>query len=433
MTHYQLFPRLEPATEAALRASIERFGVIVPITLDQHGNILDGHHRKRIAEELGVECEVIVHQVRSEDEANEIARTLNMDRRHLSTEDRRRMVEALRPNHSLRAIARALGVSAKTIHQDVHSSGVTQVTPETVRGTDGKQYPARRAEPVPQPSEDLDSDAPLWNDEPEDDAAWRAQQVEEAEWAARDIEKTYGVTVHIEDVSEPEPAPEPRTPMAVPKKTVADGIPPHPATYPEAIIDIFREAIPTGSRVLDPFAGVGTIHQLRPDIETHGIEIEVKWAAANPLTTIGNSRHAHQIFAGQMFDVIATSPAYGNRLADSYNASDPQARHSYSIDLGQSLEDDNAGGLHFDTDGRYEELHEAVWASVVSLLKPGGLFLLNCKDFKRDGRIMRPTAWHIRTLSAMGMRVTDLWTLPAKGLAFTNAAPLSELVVALEK
>lgn len=134
--HYQLFPALEPATEAALRASIQRFGVLVPVTVDQHGNILDGHHRKRIADELGVDCDLRVRQVNSEDEANEIARTLNMDRRHLSAEDRRRMVEALRSEgHSYRAIAGALGVSKSQVANDADalSRSGQWSPPETVR------------------------------------------------------------------------------------------------------------------------------------------------------------------------------------------------------------------------------------------------------------------------------------------------------------
>ncbi len=52
---FQLFDPLPPAVEAALRASIDRFGVLVPVAKDQHGNITDGHHRVRIADELGIE------------------------------------------------------------------------------------------------------------------------------------------------------------------------------------------------------------------------------------------------------------------------------------------------------------------------------------------------------------------------------------------
>jgi ParB-like chromosome segregation protein Spo0J len=41
----QLFPPLAPEIEAALRASIEQFGVIVPVVQDQNGNLIDGHNR----------------------------------------------------------------------------------------------------------------------------------------------------------------------------------------------------------------------------------------------------------------------------------------------------------------------------------------------------------------------------------------------------
>ncbi|HEU4568897.1 MAG TPA: ParB N-terminal domain-containing protein [Marmoricola sp.] len=88
---YQLFDALPAHIEDALRASIERFGVLVPVVKDQHGNIIDGHHRARIAEPLGAPYRVDVVQVADEDEAREIARTLNADRRQLTEEQRRRI------------------------------------------------------------------------------------------------------------------------------------------------------------------------------------------------------------------------------------------------------------------------------------------------------------------------------------------------------
>ena len=42
---YQIMPPLPPETEAALRASIERFGVLMDIVVDAEANIIDGHHR----------------------------------------------------------------------------------------------------------------------------------------------------------------------------------------------------------------------------------------------------------------------------------------------------------------------------------------------------------------------------------------------------
>lgn len=138
----QIFPALDSATEAALRASIERFGVLVPVAVDQHGHILDGHHRSRIAGELGVDYRRDIIRVESDDQAREIALTLNTDRRQLEPEQRREIVAALREQgHSLRAIAGAVGVSDMQVRRDL--SGATSVAPDWVIGRDGKQYLAK--------------------------------------------------------------------------------------------------------------------------------------------------------------------------------------------------------------------------------------------------------------------------------------------------
>lgn len=148
---FQLFPQLPAAVEAALRESIQRFGVLVPVAVDQHGNVLDGHHRQRIAAELGVDCRMDVHQVADDDEAREIARTLNSDRRHLTEDQRREVVAALRgQGHSLRAIAGAVGVDQRTVQRDVDRSiaaGAAIEVPERVQRQGGGTYPARRTEP----------------------------------------------------------------------------------------------------------------------------------------------------------------------------------------------------------------------------------------------------------------------------------------------
>jgi hypothetical protein len=116
------------SAEDALRASIERFGVLVPITVDQHGNVLDGHHRKRIAEQLGVPFDRLKRWCDDDDERREIARTLNADRRQLSEEQRKAVAIQLRKDgHSIRAIAGALDVPHPTIQRD--TAGVSPDTP----------------------------------------------------------------------------------------------------------------------------------------------------------------------------------------------------------------------------------------------------------------------------------------------------------------
>jgi ParB-like chromosome segregation protein Spo0J len=143
----QPFPDLEPDVEAALRASIQRFGVIIPIVKDQNGRILDGNQRSRIAADLGVFPDEIIVSIKDEDEAREYARTLNADRRHLTPDQRRAVVGALREQgHSLRAIAGAVGASKSQVANDVGqlSTGGQLATPARVVGRDGRSRPARR-------------------------------------------------------------------------------------------------------------------------------------------------------------------------------------------------------------------------------------------------------------------------------------------------
>ena len=50
--NFQIMPALDADTESALRASIEKYGVLVPIVADHEGNVIDGHHRLKIANSL---------------------------------------------------------------------------------------------------------------------------------------------------------------------------------------------------------------------------------------------------------------------------------------------------------------------------------------------------------------------------------------------
>lgn len=141
---FQIFPALDAATEAALRASIERFGVLVPVAKDQHGRVIDGYHRKRIADELGVSYRVDLITVSDDEQAREIAQTLNSDRRQMSADQRREVEAVLREQgHSLRAIAGAVGISQEQVRRDL--STVTDVTvPDRIVGIDGKSRPSTR-------------------------------------------------------------------------------------------------------------------------------------------------------------------------------------------------------------------------------------------------------------------------------------------------
>lgn len=144
----QLFDALPQHIEDALTASIQRFGVLVPVAKDQHGETLDGNHRSRIADRLGVKYRVDVIQVGSDEERGEISRTLNADRRQLSEEQRRTIAAELRQQgHSERAIAGALGVSQPTVHRDLAQAEIDSpesISPTRVKRQGGGSYPSRR-------------------------------------------------------------------------------------------------------------------------------------------------------------------------------------------------------------------------------------------------------------------------------------------------
>lgn len=117
---------------------------------DQHGRILDGNHRDRLARELGVVYDTIRVEVETEEEAQEISRTLNADRRHLSPEQLRTHVKFLREaGHSQGATAQALGVSqpyvSKIEKQLITSNELAR--PERTIGLDGKSRPATPGTP----------------------------------------------------------------------------------------------------------------------------------------------------------------------------------------------------------------------------------------------------------------------------------------------
>lgn len=149
--NYQVMPSLTPAEFEGLKADIARHGVLVPVEMDETGNILDGHHRVQAWQELrdeGVTLPDYPRMVRSgmtEEAKRNHARRLNVMRRQLSREQRDEVMLAMRADGmSQRQIAQAVGVSRKTVSNALTCSGGEFSPPEQVVGADGKSYPAER-------------------------------------------------------------------------------------------------------------------------------------------------------------------------------------------------------------------------------------------------------------------------------------------------
>jgi len=80
-----LFPDLSAEAYCNLKNNIEAHGLLEPIWVTRKGWLLDGRHRKRICNELGIECPERVYE--GKDPFGFVA-SLNLHRRHLTTRER---------------------------------------------------------------------------------------------------------------------------------------------------------------------------------------------------------------------------------------------------------------------------------------------------------------------------------------------------------
>lgn len=150
---WQLLPELTAEEFAALKADVAARGVLVPIEVDQAGQLLDGHHRLRAYAELRTEGVRVTEPARIvrvfTDDAERTGHVLsvNLVRRHLSTEARAELVVRLRElGWSYRRIGAAAGIGEATARGDVARIAQDRAItlPERVERRGGGSYPARR-------------------------------------------------------------------------------------------------------------------------------------------------------------------------------------------------------------------------------------------------------------------------------------------------
>lgn len=147
MSKYQVMPPLSADEYAELKADIDARGVLVPVEYDEFGEVLDGHHRVQICEELGItEWPRVVRIGLSEAGKLTHARQLNLARRHLDREQKRGLIaQQLRetPQTSDRQIAESLGVSNSTVsvlRKEMVEAGELCESHSSI-GADGKERP----------------------------------------------------------------------------------------------------------------------------------------------------------------------------------------------------------------------------------------------------------------------------------------------------
>lgn len=152
---FQLFDLLPEDEFTALKADIAKRGVLVPIEYDSDGNILDGHHRRRACTELGIkDFPTVTRLFSNEDEKEEHVVTLNVRRRHLNGQQKRKWVAwflARHPEWTDRQIGREVGVDNKTVASTRSELEGREEIPHVSERTDslGRKQPATKPRPAP--------------------------------------------------------------------------------------------------------------------------------------------------------------------------------------------------------------------------------------------------------------------------------------------
>lgn len=178
---FQVMPPLSPEEYAELEADIKTNGVTCPIITDEEGVIIDGHHRKKIADELGLDCPATVKSGLSVEAKRSMAFSLNLKRRHLNREQRRALIaESLKadPQLSNREHARRTGVSDKTVQKLREAAEESaeiphfsrRVDPRTGNASQAAQHP-RTTIPQQYDLDELNAPAPTCPSEKEEPVA----------------------------------------------------------------------------------------------------------------------------------------------------------------------------------------------------------------------------------------------------------------------
>jgi len=142
---YQLLPELPSWEYQALKESIRRHGVLLPVIKDDKGKTIDGHHRERACKELGIkDYPIITLHGLSEDQKRDHALLLNLVRRKVTRSQLREIIAAeLRrtPDISSKWLAEILGTTDKTVEAVREKLIQTSEIPkfDAHRGKDGKR------------------------------------------------------------------------------------------------------------------------------------------------------------------------------------------------------------------------------------------------------------------------------------------------------
>jgi len=145
---YQFFPDLPHEEYESLKADVAVHGIQYAVIQDEKGNVLDGHQRERIADELRIKnYPITVMSGLTEEEKRHLALSLNVKRRHLTRPQMQALIEQelkRTPNIADNWLAEILGVDDKTVRAARKRLESTSEIPKLtkLRGKDGKSRAA---------------------------------------------------------------------------------------------------------------------------------------------------------------------------------------------------------------------------------------------------------------------------------------------------
>ena len=170
---FQVMPELSTDEYAELKADIAKNGVVVPVLVDEDGNIIDGHNRVQIASELRIPYPVEMRDDLDDAGKRGLAFALNLNRRHLNREQKRELIaRSLKADPQLPNLehSRRTGTSDKTVASvrselESHSEIPNDVPRLNSRGQERPASYQRSSGPERKPIADLPATAPITPEE----------------------------------------------------------------------------------------------------------------------------------------------------------------------------------------------------------------------------------------------------------------------------
>ena len=251
---------------------------------------------------------------------------------------------------------------------------------------------------------------------------------------------------------------DPRTGLAIPESETMTTKIRHPAPWnrkalaaaADRLVELLGDPPLT---ILDPYAGVGRIHELREcGFVTVGGELEKEWAATSEYTVVADALHFPADDAS--FDAVVTSPVFGNRLGDHHDAQErcqpckgtgtvvvrafdvldrvnigtaeaecekcdgtgrrDHFRNTYRHALGRMPSVGSSATMQFGT--AYRRHHRDWLVEAMRLVRPSGLIVVNVGNFIRKGVEVDVVGWWLGAMVGEGLLVRAVDRVPAAKL-----------------